>query len=219
MEDERQVAGLGLDGGQLIEVQASPVRGVGAVDVADAAGQEVNAQLGDGRALVRIGQLALSGDAVLGAADAANLSLNGEALLVGELHELLGVLDVDVEVGLVGTIVHDGGEAGVDALEAVLVRTVIEVHGDGDGDVHGVNEVTDDVSDDLEALLPLGGTSGALDDDGSLRLLSSGEDGARPLKVIGVECGDAVVTSLGGLKHTCSVYEHLLPPGERFASP
>ena len=110
-----------------------------AVDVADATGQEVDAQVGDGLALRGIGKLALGRDAVLGAADAADLGLDGETLLVGQLHELLGALDVGLELGLVRAVVHDGGEARVDALEAVLIGAVIEVQGDGDGNVHGLD--------------------------------------------------------------------------------
>ena len=51
VEDERQVAGQGLDLAQALEGQAGPVLGVDAVDVADAAGEEVDAQVGDGLAL------------------------------------------------------------------------------------------------------------------------------------------------------------------------
>ena len=111
-----------------------------------------------------------------------------------------------------GAVIHDGGEASVDSLEAVLVGAVIEVHGDRHGDAHVVNEILDDVLDDLEALLPLGGTSGALDDDGGLGLLGGGQNRAGPLEVVGVESGDAVMTLDGGLEHSSSVNEHVVPP-------
>ncbi len=212
VENERQIAGQGLDLGQTVHGQALPVIGIQAVDVADAAGEEVNAEVGDGLALVRISKLASGGNAVLDATDAADLSLDGDALAVAELHDLGGALHVDVEGGLMGAVIHDGGEAGVDGLEAVLVGAVVEVHGNRHGDVHVVNEVLDDVGDDLEAHLPLSSASGALDDDGRLQLLGSLEDGASPLEVVGVEGGNAIVTGNSGVEHVLSVNEHVVPP-------
>ena len=138
--------------------------GVHAVDVADAAGEEVDAQIGDLLALGRIGELAGGGHAVLGAADAADLSLDGEALGMGELHELLGAVEVELEGLLVGAVVHDGGEARLDGLEAVLVRTMVEVERHGDGHAGRLDGGLDHVGADLEAAHPLGGTGGALDD-------------------------------------------------------
>lgn len=44
VQDEGQVAGLGLDLAQTLEGKASPVGGIDAVDVADAAGEEVDAR-------------------------------------------------------------------------------------------------------------------------------------------------------------------------------
>ena len=52
---------------------------------------------------------------------------------MGKLNELLGAVEVKLEGLLVRAVIHDGREAGLDALEAVLVRTVIEVKGDGNG--------------------------------------------------------------------------------------
>ena len=77
MEDQRDPAGGLLDLLEGIEVEPIPIRGVDAVDVADAGGQEVNAERGDLAALLRIGDLAVGGDAVLGPADRADLGLDG----------------------------------------------------------------------------------------------------------------------------------------------
>ena len=85
---------------------------------------------------------------------------------------------------------------------------MVEVHGNGHGDLHVVAEVAHDVGNGLEALLPLGGAGGALDDDGALELLGCGEDGTGPLKVVGVEGRHGVVALLGGLKHLCSIDKH-----------
>ena len=212
MENERQVAGQSLDLGETVHGEAGPVIGIQAVDVADAAGEEVNAEVGDGLALLGVSELASGGDAVLDATDAADLSLDGDALAVADLHDLGGALEVHLEGGLMGAVIHDGGEASVDGLEAVLIGAVIEVHGNRNGDVHVVNEVGDDVADDLEAHLPLGGTSGALDDDGSLELFGGLEDGAGPLEVVGVEGGDAIMALDGGVEHVLSVNKHVVPP-------
>ena len=128
---------------------------------------------------------------------------------MGGLDDLLGALEVELEGLLVGAVVHDGGEAGLDALEDVLIGAVVEVHGNRDGDVHVLDEVLDEVGDDLVAGLPLGGAGGALDDDGGLELLGGGEDARGPLEVVGVERADGVVALLRGLKHGSSVDEHV----------
>ena len=209
MEDERQVAGQGLDLAQALEGQAGPVLGIDAVDVADAAGEEVDAQVGDGLALLRVGELAVGGDAVLDATDAADLGLDGDALGVGGLDDLLGALEVEVEGLLVGAVVHDGGEAGLDALEDVLVGAVVEVQGHGHGDVLVLDELLHDVSHDLVADLPLGGAARALDDDRGLQLLGGVQDRGRPLEVVGVEGAHGVVALGRGLEHGSSVDEHV----------
>ena len=178
------------------------------MDVADAAGEEVDARVGDGEALLGIGDLAQGGDAVLNAADAADLGLDGDALGVGQAHKLGGTVEVHLEVGLMGAVVHDGGKAGLDALEAVLVRAVVEVKGNGHRDAHRLSQGVHNLGNDLEARLPLGGTGGALDDDGRLRLLGGSEDGTGPLKVVGVERGDGVVALFGRTKHRGSANEH-----------
>ena len=138
---------------------------------------------------------------------------------MAELHDLGGALKVNLERGLVGAVVHDGGKTSVDSLEAVLVGAVIEVHGNRNGDVHVVNKISHDVANDLEAHLPLGGTSGALNDNRSLELLGGLKNGARPLEVVGVEGGDAVVTLYGGLEHSGCINEHVLPPDKAFYVP
>lgn len=55
------------------------------------------------------------------------------------LNELLGAVEVKLEGLLVRAVIHDGRKAGLDALEAVLVRTVIEVKGDGNGNARGLD--------------------------------------------------------------------------------
>ena len=131
---------------------------------------------------------------------------------MGKLDELGGVLEVRLEVLLVGAVIHDGGEASLDGLEAVLVGAVIEVKGNRHGDVEGVHHVDDDVVAQLEAGHPLGGASGALDDERALELLGSREDAVGPLDVVRVERAEAVVALLGRLEHVRSVNEHVLPP-------
>ena len=208
MQDEGQVAGLGLDLAQTLEGKASPVGGIDAVDVADTAGEEVDAQVSDLLALSRISELAAGGHAVLGAADAADLGLDGHTLGVGKLNELLGAVEVKLEGLLVRAVIHDGREAGLDALEAVLVRTVIEVKGDGNGNARGLDGSLDHVGADLETAHPLSGTSGALKDQRRLGLLGGLENSQGPLEVVGVEGTETVLAGLGLLEHVCCVDEH-----------
>ena len=151
------------------------------MDVADTAGEEVDAQIGDLLALLGIGKLASGGHTVLGAADAADLGLDGEALGVGELDELLRAVEVELESLLVGAVIHDGREAGLDGLEAILIGTVIEMQGDWNGNAGGLDGGLDHVGADLETAHPLGSASGALNDKRGLGLLSSLEKSEGPL--------------------------------------
>ena len=64
------------------------------MDVADACCQEINAQIGDHLALIGICALAHAYNAVFLAADRANLSLDGNALLMGILYQLCGLGNV-----------------------------------------------------------------------------------------------------------------------------
>ena len=208
MQDEGQVAGLSLDLAQALEGKASPVSRVHAVDVADTAGEEVDAQVSNLLALSRISELAAGGHAVLGAADAADLGLDGHTLGVGKLNELLGAVEVKLEGLLVRAVIHDGREAGLDALEAVLVRTVIEVKGDGNGNARGLDGSLDHVGADLETAHPLSGTSGALKDQRRLGLLGGLENSQGPLEVVGVEGTETVLAGLSLLEHVCCVDEH-----------
>ena len=201
-----------LDLLQTVEGQALPILGIQTVDVADAASEEVDARVGDGLALLRVGQLALGGDAVLDAADAADLGLNRDALGMGDLDDLGGLLEVDLEDLLMGAIVHDRREASVDALQAVLVGAMVEMKGNRYGNVLVLDEVLDDVGDDLERDLPLGSTARALDDDGRLSGLSGVENRRSPLEVVGVECGDGVMALRCGVQHVFCAYEHNAPP-------
>ena len=68
-----------------------PVCGVDAVDVADAGSQEVDAQSGDLCALLGVSDLASAHDAVLDAADGADLGLDAQALEVCQSNQLLGL--------------------------------------------------------------------------------------------------------------------------------
>ena len=63
------------------------------------------------------------------------------------------------------------------------------------------HDVLDDVSDVFETSHVLAGTLGYLDDDGSTHLLCSLQDCFCPLKVVGVECTDCIVSGICGLDH------------------
>ena len=94
------------------------------MNIADACRQEVHAQVGDGLALLRIRALAHTYYTVFLAADGADLGLDGNALAVGCRYQLCGLGHVLLD-GVVGAVEHDGREAGLHALIAVLIGAVI----------------------------------------------------------------------------------------------
>ena len=69
-----------MDALQSFKVQALPVGGVNAVDVADASSQEVNAQSGDLGALFGVSDFAVADYAVLNAADGTNFGFDDRPL-------------------------------------------------------------------------------------------------------------------------------------------
>ena len=93
VKNERHVAYLLLDGFENVETKSCPVCGIFAVDVADAAGKEINAQICDQLALIGIRALALGNNAVFLAADAADFCLDGHAVLVSKLNQLFGPME------------------------------------------------------------------------------------------------------------------------------
>ena len=58
VEDEREIARQGLDLGQTVEGETRPVGRIQTMDVTDAAGEKVDAQIGDLLALIGVGELA-----------------------------------------------------------------------------------------------------------------------------------------------------------------
>ena len=118
---------------QRVEVQAFPVGRVHTVDVADACGQEVDAQGSDARTLGGVRNLAHAHDTVLFTADAADLGLDGKAVLVSQSHQLGGLGHVFVD-GVVAAVEHDGGEPGLNTGLGIFARAF--GHAENDGAVH-----------------------------------------------------------------------------------
>ena len=177
------------------------------MDVADAGSQEINAQGSDAGALLRIGDLAGAHDAVLDAADGTDLSLDGQALVMGVSHQLLGLGNVLVD-GVVGTIEHDGGEAGLDAGLGALVGAVVQMqrhrHRDAQALVHGL----DHSGDRLETGHVLAGALRDTQDHRALHGLGLQQDGLGPLQVVDVELTDAVMAVACLAQHIGCIYQH-----------
>ena len=207
MQDQRNVIGSLVDAVQSLEVQTLPVGGVDAVDVADAGGQEVDAQISDLCALCGVSDLAIAHDAVLDAADGADLGLDAHALRVCQSDQLLGLLHILLD-GVVAAVEHDGGETGLNAGLAAFVGAVIQMQSDRDGDAHGIDHCIDHSSDGLEAGHVLAGTLGDTQDDRTLHLLAGGQNSLGPLQVVDVELRHTVVAVTSFDEHFGCIYQH-----------
>ena len=177
------------------------------MDVADAGSQEVNAQSGDAGALLGVGDLAGANDAVLNAADGADLGLDGQALVVSVLNQFLGLGHVLLD-GIVRTVEHDGGEAGVDAGLGALVGAVIQVQRHGNGDAQALIHGADHGGNGLEAGHILAGALGDAQDDRALHGLGLEQDALGPFQVVDVELPDAIVAVTCLEQHIGCVYQH-----------
>ena len=192
---------------QRLKVQALPVGGVLAVDVADAGRQEVDAQGGDLGTLGRVGHFAGAHDAVLLAADGAHLGLDGQAVVMGHGHQLGGLGHVLVD-GIVAAVKHDGGEAGFDAGFGALIGAVVQVQGHRHGDAQALVHGADHGGHDLEPGHILAGAFRHTQDHGAVHLLRGEQDALGPLQVVDVELADAVVAVAGLQQHIGSIYQH-----------
>ncbi len=177
------------------------------MDVADAGSQEVNAQSGDAGALLGIGDLAGTDNAVLDAADGTDLGLDGQAFVVSVLNQFLGLGNVLVD-GVVRTVEHDGGEAGIDAGLGALVGAVIQVQSHGDGDAQALIHGADHGGDGLETGHILTGALGNTQDDRAVHGLSLEQDALGPFQVVDVELPDAVMAVTSLEQHIGCVYQH-----------
>ena len=196
VHDEREAGHAGLDLLEDIEMEGLfALEFEGAVAGADGAGEGIAAGLFDevfGFGGVGEGGVAvLNFDVVLDAAEHAEFGFDGDPLGVGPVDDALGDLDVLVE-RVVGRVDHDGAEeAGVDALGAGLLITVVEVDGE-----NGLGEDIARGADDgfQHALVGVGaGTLGNLDDERSLRLDGAAEKAHGLFRVIDVIGADGVL--------------------------
>ena len=208
MQDQRNVVGGVVDLVQRDKVQALPVGGVLAVDVADTGSQEVDAQRSDLRALSGVSDLAHADDAVLLAADGANLSLNGQAVVMGQGDQLGGLGDVLVD-GVVAAIEHDGGEAGGNAGLRTLIGAVIQMQGNGNGDAQALVHGLDHGGNGLETGHIFAGTLRNTEDDGGVHLLCSEQNALGPFQVVNVELTDGIVAIACFQQHIGSIYQHI----------
>ena len=208
MEDEGDTTGRLLDLFEGVEVEAVPVFGIDAVDVADTSSEEVDAEGDDLGAFFGIGDFTVGGDAVLGAADGADFGFDGEAFVMGEADEFLGLGNVFFE-GEGGAVEHDGREARFDAVEALLVVAVVEVEGDGDGDAEAFVHGFDHGGDGLEAAHVFASAAGDAEDDRRLHFFGLEENGFGPFEVVDVELSDGIVLVVGVDQHVFRVNEHI----------
>ena len=204
VKDKRNVVRRGMDPLESIEVESLPIGRIDAVDVSDTGGKEVDAQSGDLGALFGVGDLAIRRDAVLGSADGTDFGLDGEALVMGKVDKLGGLLDVFVE-GEMRAVEHDGRESGGDAALGPFERAVIEMEGDGNGDAEALVHRADHRGDGLEAGHVLGRAFGDTEDDRRIEFLGGGQDGLGPLQVVDVELSDGIVSVTGNLQHSASI--------------
>ena len=89
---------------------------------------------------------------------------------------------------------------------------MVKVKSNWNGDVLVLNKTTNHVCNNAVAYLPLCCAAGALNDDRRLKLFCCIKDCCGPLKVVLVECADAIVALLGTLEHGFCAYKHAKPP-------
>ena len=205
MQNQRHVAGELLDSVEGFKAETLPVFGIFAVDVADTGSQHGNAEVCDHLAFLRICALACADNAVLFAADGADLCLDGQTQLVAGGNQLFGLGNVLVD-GIVRAVEHDGAKAGFDALLGALIGAVVKVQRNGNGDVELFEHSGDHAYNGLVAAHIFAGALGNAENDRRVELLRGEQNGFCPLKVVDVELTYCVVACLCFGEHFFSVY-------------
>ena len=208
VQDQGDVIGSAMDLVQSLEVQALPVGGVLAVDVADTGSQEVDAQGSDLGTLSGVSNLAHADDAVLFTADGTNLSLDGQAVVMGQGDQFGGLGNVLVDV-VVAAIEHDGSETGGNAGLSTLIGAVVQVQGNGNGDAQAFVHGLDHGGNGLEAGHIFASTLRNAEDDGGVHLLRGEQNALGPFQVVDVELTDSIVAIACFQQHIGSIYQHI----------
>ena len=146
-------------------------------------------------------------DAVLLAADGADLGLNGQTVVMGQGDQLGGLGDVLVD-GVVAAIEHDRGEAGGNAGLGTLIGAVIQMQGNGNGDAQALVHGLDHGSHGLEARHIFACALRDTEDDRGVHLLRSEQDALGPLQVVDVELTNCIVAIARFQQHIGSIYQH-----------
>ena len=175
------------------------------MDVADARRQHRHAEVGDALALGGVRDLAAAHDAVLLAADRADLALDRNALGSGQRDNLLALFNVLLD-RIVGAVEHDRREARRDRLFGALIAAVVEVQRHRHGDAEAFDHRFGHRRDRLEAAHIFARALGDAENDGGIAFLRREQGHLGPLKVIDVELPDRVMSLMGPGKHVLRRY-------------
>ena len=172
------------------------------MDVSDACRQKVYAQISDGLALLGIGALAHTYNSIFFSADGTHLCLDGNALAMCGRNQLGGLGNVLLN-GIMGAVEHDGREACLDTLVAVLIGAMIQMDGYGYIDVQILQKAVHHAHYRVIAAHVLAGAFGHTQNHGRLALLCSQQDSLGPLQIIDIELSYRVMTCLCLFQHLC----------------
>ena len=195
MHDQRVAGEALLDLVEHLEVEGLfALELEGTVRGADGAGEGIAA--GELHELLGFGGLGEAGvafvdlDVLFHAAEHAELGFDGDALGVGAIHDALRDGDVFVEL-VVGCVDHDRAEeAGVDAVVASLLVTVIEMHREDRLGENLTGRADDGFQHALVGVFP--GALGNLDDEGGFGINRALEQAHGLFGVVDVVSADGV---------------------------
>ena len=120
------------------------------MDVSNTCCQEVNAQLSDGLAFLRVSQFTGRNDTVFFTADTADFALDGQSLGMCQFDHFLGFCQILFKV-IVRSVKHYRGESRFDAGLSAFIRTVIQVQGNRYGNAHAVVDLLHHGNNRLES--------------------------------------------------------------------
>ena len=170
------------------------------MDVTDTCGKHGHAQIGDHLAFVGISAFTCAHNAVFLTADSTDLCFQRDALGIGQVDQLGGLLNVFFD-GIVRTVEHNRREARFDASESTFIGAVVQMESHGNGDAEIFQHAVDHADDGLIAAHIFARTFGNTEDHGGIHFLRGEQNCLGPFKVVDVELTDGVMAFFCFGKH------------------
>jgi len=175
------------------------------VNVTDTSCKEVNSEICNSLALLRISALAHTNNTVFLAADGTNLCLKRHVVLSNDLNQLFSLSYVLID-RIMRSVEHNGRETSLNTFQASIIAAVVKMKSNRNSDVQLFHHTVNHTYNCLITCHVFTGTLGNTKDYRRVELLSCLKDSFCPLKVVDVELTNCIMACFCFFQHFCCVY-------------